>query len=177
MHFFSLPPHAVGHWPVRRDISTTTNKPLFVTLCFWLCFWPAAPERQSRLVQPVGPAADPQCSIAQRTFSSSASSLQLHVDGSGTSGGTAHTTWLVGILNKAPGKNHAGNIGVILGPYWGSIGVMEKKMETTIVYGGNKTPYNPFSFHLLFHYPYITPRLPYIIPILSQYNPYINPKP
>ena len=28
-------------------------------------------------------------------------------------------------------------MGVILGFYWGNIGIMEKKMETTIVYWGN----------------------------------------
>ena len=31
---------------------------------------------------------------------------------------------------------HWGNIGVILGLYWGYIEIMEKKMDTTIVYGG-----------------------------------------
>ena len=29
-----------------------------------------------------------------------------------------------------------GDIGVILGLYWGYIEIMEKKIETTIVYGG-----------------------------------------
>ena len=42
-----------------------------------------------------------------------------------------------GIMEKKMETTVIGSIGVILGLYWGYTGMMEKKMETTIVYWGH----------------------------------------
>ena len=48
--------------------------------------------------------------------------------------------------------------------YLGYIRIMEKKMETTIIGYIQYVPYNPYSFHVLFHYnPNITPNITPIV--------------
>ena len=68
------------------------------------------------------------------------------------------------------------SLNVTVDPSWG--GALESQATISIIptYNPYITPIYYSSFHFLFHYPYITPRLPYIIPIPNACpNPNFHP--
>ena len=62
-------------------------------------------------------------------------------------GGDCSVDFRVGFKISQVRPVSGGYIAVILGLYWGYIGIMESKMETTIVYWGYNGLYSSFPHH------------------------------